>query len=79
MFKETLNRKLLFSQWSCLSTRTILSASVFSERRVKRNILCSDYGVDTMQTEENVIQGTLKCRAEIIPRASHRPETGSMY
>lgn len=51
---------------------------VFSERDVKRDILCGDYGADVKQIEKKVIQGTFKCRVEMISIVSYWPETKSM-
>lgn len=53
--------------------------SLFSKRDVKRNILSGDYGVGAMQIEEKIIQVAFKLRTEMIPPASHRPETKSMF
>lgn len=58
MFKETLNRKLLFKSWSCLPTRTNQKTFCFpssqkgtlKEKERKKetkntNISCGNYGV----------------------------------
>lgn len=79
MFKETLNRSYSSTNGLVFQPKQYFLLFVFSERDVKKNILCGDYGADAMQIEKKFIQGTFKCRIEMIPIVSHWPETKSMF